>query len=116
MTDAIDHPAHYNAHPYGVECIDLVERMPFCQGNAIKYLWRAEHKGARQEDLQKALWYVRRASESPCALAMNHYYKELLDRACEGFPEVGDIMRDIAEMRFNRAIAALEMVATTDSP
>ena len=60
MTEAVNHPAHYNAHPSGVECIDVVEHMPFNIGNAVKYLWRAGLKGEALEDLKKAAWYVDR--------------------------------------------------------
>lgn len=60
MPDAVDHPAHYNAHPSGIEAIDLCEVLPFSLGNAIKYLMRADHKGAREQDMQKAAWYLRR--------------------------------------------------------
>lgn len=42
---AVDHPAHYNSHPSGIECIDVVENMGFNVGNAVKYLWRADLKG-----------------------------------------------------------------------
>lgn len=59
-TEAVDHPSHYNASPSGIECIDVVETMPFNIGNAIKYLWRCDHKGKDIEDLRKALWYVQR--------------------------------------------------------
>lgn len=58
--EAVDHPAHYNAHPSGVECITVVEHMSFNVGNAIKYLWRADEKGAPIEDLRKAAWYIAR--------------------------------------------------------
>jgi hypothetical protein len=60
MSDSVDHPTHYNAHPSGVECIDVVEHFNFNIGNAIKYLWRADLKGAPLEDLRKAAWYVNR--------------------------------------------------------
>lgn len=61
MPEAVNHPAHYNAHPSGVECIDVVEEMTFNVGNAVKYLWRADHKNDDPiEDLEKALWYVKR--------------------------------------------------------
>lgn len=60
MADAVNHPKHYNAHPSGVECIDVVEHMPFNVGNAVKYLWRAGLKGDALEDLKKARWYVER--------------------------------------------------------
>lgn len=95
MSDAVHHPAHYNAHPAGMECIDLVERLPFCQGNAIKYLWRADHKGARKQDLEKALWYVRRARNSRGAMVRCEFSG--VDRAASGFSEaVGEIIREIA--------------------
>lgn len=57
---AVDHPPHYNASPAGVECIDVVEHMSFNIGNAVKYLWRADHKGAPVQDLEKAAWYIQR--------------------------------------------------------
>lgn len=61
----VDHPSHYTQG--GVECIDALEAAlgpegfnAFCRGNAIKYLWRAEHKGKPLEDLEKARWYINR--------------------------------------------------------
>lgn len=59
-TSAVHHPAHYNAHPSGVECITVVEHMGFNLGNAMKYIWRADEKGNDLEDLEKAAWYVQR--------------------------------------------------------
>lgn len=56
----VDHPPHYTSHPSGIECIQVTEHMSFCVGSAIKYLWRANHKGTRIEDLRKARWYVDR--------------------------------------------------------
>lgn len=60
---AVDHPRHYNAHPSGIECIDVVEHMGFNLGNAIKYIWRADEKGNALQDLEKARWYVEREIE-----------------------------------------------------
>lgn len=59
MNDPINHPKHYTSHPSGVECIDVTEHMNFNVGNAIKYLWRSDHKNGI-EDLRKAAWYVNR--------------------------------------------------------
>lgn len=60
----IDHPMHYNEHPSGVECIQIVEHMNFCLGNAVKYIWRAGLKSNDPiEDLRKAEWYIRREIE-----------------------------------------------------
>ena len=63
MTETVNHPAHYNSHPSGVECITVVEHMGFNIGNAMKYLWRADEKGRALEDLRKAVWYVQREIE-----------------------------------------------------
>jgi len=60
VTETVDHPRHYNAHPSGVECITVVEHMTFNLGNAVKYIWRAGEKGEPTEDLEKAIWYIRR--------------------------------------------------------
>jgi len=58
----IHHPKHYNLHPTGIECIDIIEHFPFNVGNAIKYLWRADARDPEKavEDLEKAAWYVLR--------------------------------------------------------
>ena len=42
-----------------IECIDVTRHMNFNLGNVVKYLWRADHKGNRQEQLKKAHWYLR---------------------------------------------------------
>ena len=62
MSDAVNHPKHYNEHPSGVECIVVVEHYGFNLGNTIKYIWRAELKPSSStlEDLKKARWYLDR--------------------------------------------------------
>jgi hypothetical protein len=37
--------------------------MSFNVGNAVKYLWRCDHKGNALEDLKKARFYVQREIE-----------------------------------------------------
>ena len=59
----VDHPLHYNSQGSGIECIDVVEWLGFSIGNAIKYIWRADHKGNAIEDLEKARWYLDREIE-----------------------------------------------------
>lgn len=59
MSDNVNHPAHYTQGNRPCECIELTERYGFVAGNAIKYFWRHESKNGR-EDLEKALWYLRR--------------------------------------------------------
>ena len=60
MTDLVNHPPHYTAHPSGVECIQITEHMGFCLGNAVKYIWRADLKSDAITDLEKARWYIDR--------------------------------------------------------
>ena len=60
MSETVNHPDHYNAHPSGVECITITEHMTFNLGNAVKYIWRADFKGQTVEDLEKAAWYIAR--------------------------------------------------------
>lgn len=60
MEEKVNHPKHYNTHPSGIECIDVVEHMGFNLGNAVKYIWRAGLKGDSLEDLKKAKWYLDR--------------------------------------------------------
>lgn len=52
-------PTHYKGHPSGLECIDITQGLSFCEGNAVKYVWRYEGKNGA-EDLRKALWYTRK--------------------------------------------------------
>jgi hypothetical protein len=61
VSDPVNHPSHYTAHPSGVECIQVTEHYNFCLGNAIKYIWRAGLKSQDPvEDLKKARWYLDR--------------------------------------------------------
>lgn len=53
----ITNPKHYNSHPSKIECIRITRHMPSNIANAIKYLWRMEHKNGI-EDLKKSIWYI----------------------------------------------------------
>lgn len=62
--DMVNHPPHYTGHPAGIECIQVVEHMPFNIGSAVKYLWRCDSKHPDPiEDLKKAVWYINREIE-----------------------------------------------------
>jgi hypothetical protein len=63
MKDMVNHPPHYTQHPSGVECIDVIEWLPYNVGAAIKYLWRVGLKNDAVEDLQKARWHIDREIE-----------------------------------------------------
>ncbi len=59
--DPVNHPAHYKVG--GMETIDFIEAkgLSYHLGNAVKYISRADHKGNRKQDLEKAKWYLERA-------------------------------------------------------
>lgn len=58
--DPVNHPPHYKAG--GIETIDFIEakKLNYNLGNVVKYLTRADLKGNRKQDLEKALWYLNR--------------------------------------------------------
>lgn len=71
IVDAVNHPPHYTQG--GVECIVAIqaalspaEFRGYCKGNALKYVWREQHK-AGIESLQKAQWYLDRLLGVPRA-------------------------------------------------
>lgn len=72
--DPVNHPPHYlslgaRCHcGRTIECIEVTEMMNFNVGNAVKYLWRADHKNGL-EDLKKAAWYINREIQRQEALA-----------------------------------------------
>lgn len=59
----VNHPKHYNIG--AIEVIDVIEdwNLNFCLGNAIKYIARCAYKGHKKEDLEKAIWYLKRELE-----------------------------------------------------
>lgn len=62
----VKRPKHYNVHPSGIECIEVVRHFSFNLGNAIKYMWRQGEKeyvdGNALEsaivDLEKSQYYI----------------------------------------------------------
>jgi hypothetical protein len=67
----VNTPAHYlfGEGDSGIECVDAIrgalsedEFRGWCKGNAMKYIWRSNHKGTRDQDLRKCAWFSRFAS------------------------------------------------------
>lgn len=61
-SDLVHKPSHYNQA--GVECIEAIRAAlgpdgfrAYCQGNAMKYLWRHQYKNGKQ-DIEKAQVYL----------------------------------------------------------
>ena len=66
--DLVNHPKYYTGD---IECIDVIKQqfgldgmIKFCLGNAMKYIFRCEHKGTTKMDLQKAVWYLNKAIDN----------------------------------------------------
>lgn len=64
VSDMVNHPPHYKVG--GIETIDFIEakKLNYNLGNVVKYITRADHKGARKQDLEKARWYLDREIKS----------------------------------------------------
>ena len=60
ITETVDRHDHYNKHPSGVECIEIIEWLNFNLGCAVEYVLRSGEKGDPLEDLRKAKWYIER--------------------------------------------------------
>jgi hypothetical protein len=74
MPDKIN-PPHYKQLK-DVDSIRLMEQFNFCLGNAIKYIVRCDHKGEKETDLKKAIWFLERELSSI----------KLSNRSGEGMP------------------------------
>ena len=67
QTDMVNSPPHYQRE--GIECIDAMVHAfgedavrTYARLCAFKYQWRADMKGKKDEDLKKAVWYLRWAT------------------------------------------------------
>ncbi len=58
--DVVNHPSHYTTGK--IEVIDFIEdqKLQYHEGNVVKYICRAKHKGNELQDLKKAKWYLER--------------------------------------------------------
>lgn len=58
--EMVNHPSHYQSNN-GWEVMDFIEayRLNFQLGNAVKYILRCNSKNNKEEDLQKAIWYLK---------------------------------------------------------
>jgi len=61
--DMVNSPPHYQGHPKGIECIDVIEDFNSPNlANVVKYVWRVVFGGKWDdlEDLRKSKWYIER--------------------------------------------------------
>lgn len=68
IKECVNHPNHYASG--NIECIDaMVECFgkksteDFCLLNAFKYLWRCNIKENKNQDIEKANWYLNKYLE-----------------------------------------------------
>ncbi|MCZ0973141.1 DUF3310 domain-containing protein [Streptomyces albulus] len=63
-SDVVNSPSHYTKGEF--EVIDIIEdaEVGYRLGNALKYILRCEHKGNKKQDLEKAIWYLKREVEN----------------------------------------------------
>jgi hypothetical protein len=61
--DLVKQPPHYTRGE--IEYIEAMRSMltaeefkGFCKGNAVKYIWREDHKGSNIQDLEKSVVYL----------------------------------------------------------
>lgn len=109
MDDPVNHPAHYTDGKY--ETIEFIERhgFSFHEGNAIKYISRAGKKDPKKtvEDLEKALWYIKRASNAedhcPEAITVHDY---ILDKKLS--PALASALALIEASEYEKAENMLE--------
>lgn len=55
--NSVNHPEHYESVS-GIECIEIARPLDYSLGNAVKYVWRYQHKGHPIEDLKKSEWFL----------------------------------------------------------
>ena len=55
--EKVNHPDHYQGK---YECIEVIKdlKLNFNMGSAFKYIWRADRKENRREDIEKAIFYL----------------------------------------------------------
>lgn len=121
LTDQmINHPPHYNA--YSIEVIEVTRYCSFDVGNAVKYMLRHPYKGASEQDLGKALWYIddyiTAFGRSRELISKDSARKKLITLAGEykdngGVKEVHDALRHIA---FDRIVMARNDLANAIHP
>lgn len=120
MNDPVNHPSHYTDGQY--EVIDFIEatdsQRSFYIGNAIKYIARAGKKdpGKKKEDLEKAIWYVKRYlqwSKEPIGqhISIEDFIRDKgLENTLQGFA-----LELLLDGKADMAIKALKIAITENS-
>lgn len=119
--DPVNHPSHYTDGKY--ECIDYIESMGYNRDgylfNAVKYISRAGKKdpNKRDEDLEKAIWYLERKQQFCKVLNANSIPEidtedYIRDKGLEG-TLTGIALELIAHHQYESAVKLLRMELNT---
>lgn len=80
----VDKPSHYNVGKIEVRDFIVDQGLDFCLGNAVKYICRAEHKGKKREDIEKAINYLQHVlsqiEEEPKKEVKKESEKDIFDK------------------------------------
>ncbi len=102
--DMVNNPVHYSRNE--LQPIDIIEDwfLSFSIGNAIKYLMRAGFKNInkKNEDYDKAIWYLNRSLESFELESMINKYKPInkkipIDHVLEKWNDLHDNIKKVIE-------------------
>lgn len=113
----VDHPRHYNfGGPIDddgsakFEVIKIIEDLgwgfEFCMANALKYILRAPYKGALDQDLDKARWYLERAQRRPGRVRADCFRRIDIDDALAAWGLLSEAQAEDAG-RLARAVACI---------
>lgn len=61
--DPVNNPSHYIKAAVMVQPIELTARLNACLGQAVNYIVRAPYKNNEVEDLEKAIFYLKKFNE-----------------------------------------------------
>ena len=112
--EMVHHPKHYMDPATGIECSEVTDYMMFNPGNAVKYLWRAGRKDDIEQDLRKAIVYIKRAEENEeLHVLPTDAMKKLLEVAMNREESIQNAFLAISQNEWNTAVKSIEMFIST---
>lgn len=112
--EMVHHPKHYMDPATGIECSEVTDHMMFNPGNAVKYLWRAGRKDDIEQDLRKAIVYIKRAEENEELHVLPiEPMKKLLEVAMNREDSIQNAFLAISQNEWNTAVKSIEMFIST---
>lgn len=97
--DMVNHPKHYTSSKSGIEVIEVTRYLTGSLSNAWKYCCRYQIKGTPQQDLKKAIFYLKDFCNFP---AINAY--TCTDTQCKKLLEKMDKFIEVEEIEEIKAV------------